>query len=298
MNIEYLKGGDLVAIAFVAKYITLKMCDFAIIQLKLAGFNLFPINKKILKREGMFSGKEEDRVGYFQQLLDHPNIKAIFFARGGYGSIKILDQLNFDKFQENPKWLVGFSDVTTILSHLKSNYNFPVVHGPMIFNFQRSSKKSLAFLFDGLQGNFTKIQFSSHSLNRKGIVEAEIVGGNLSILCSLLGSSSFPNLEGKILFIEDVDEYLYSIDRMLYSLNRARAFHNLSGLIVGKFYNIMDNTPSFGASIEELIFNQVKGFNFPVCFNFPAGHVKNNMPIFFGKKVKLCVDRKVELDYK
>ena len=129
IKIEYLKEGDLVAIAFIAKHITLKMCTFSMHILRSEGFKLFPINKKVLNRSGMFSGKEEDRLMYLQKLLDHPNIKGIFFARGGYGSIKILDQLKFNKFQEKPKWLIGFSDITTILSHVTSLYKIPVIHG-------------------------------------------------------------------------------------------------------------------------------------------------------------------------
>ena len=246
----------------------------------------------------MFSGKEEDRLMYLQKLLDHPNIKGIFFARGGYGSIKILDQLKFNKFQENPKWLIGFSDITTILSHVTSLYQIPVIHGPMIYNFKTSSKKALAMLFKGIKGELKTIKTSSYYLNRKGVVESEIVGGNLSILCALLASPSFPITEKKILFIEDVDEYMYTIDRMLYSLKRANVFNKLSGLIVGKFANILDNKPVFGSSLEELIFNHVKHFDFPVCFNFPCGHIKNNFPIFFGKKVRLTIKEKVELQYK
>ncbi len=298
INIEYLKKGDLVAIAFVAKYIKLQMCKFSIDRLKTEGFNILKIDQKILKRSGMFSGKEDDRIEHFQSLLDDPNIRAIFFARGGYGTIKIIDKLRFDKFYNHPKWLVGFSDITTIFAHINYYYHTPVIHAPMIYNFPYSSKKSLAMLFKGLKGRPQSIQIKSHYLNKPGLVESEIIGGNLSILCSLLGSRSFPRTEKKILFIEDVDEYIYSIDRMLNSLKRANVFNKLSGLIVGQFNYISDNKPLFGCSLEELIYNHMKDFDFPICFNFPSGHIKNNLPIFFKKQVRLQIGNKVVLEYK
>ena len=184
INIEYLKEGDLVAIAFVAKHIKMEMCNYAIRHLKSAGFNLFPIDPKVFKRSGMFSGKEEDRVSYFQTILDDTNIRAIFFARGGFGSIKIIDKLKVDNFYKNPKWLIGFSDITTIFSHINSKIDIPVIHAPMIYNFPTSSKSALSMLFAGLKGELKSIHIKSHYLNRPGLVESEIIGGNLSILCS------------------------------------------------------------------------------------------------------------------
>ena len=298
IKIEYLKKGDLVAIAFVAKHIKLTMCKFSIDRLKLEGFNILEIDKKMLKRSGMFSGKEEDRIEHLQSLLDDSKIRAIFFARGGYGTIRIIDKLRFDEFFKKPKWLIGFSDITTIFSHINYFHYTPVIHAPMIYNFPQSSKKSISMLFNGLKGKLQSIQLKSHYLNRPGFVESEIIGGNLSILCSLLGSKSFPRIEKKILFIEDVDEYMYSIDRMLSSLKRAKVFNELSGLIVGQFNKILDNKPSFDCSLEQLIYNHVKDFDFPICFNFPSGHIKNNLPIFFEKKVKLEIGAKVVLEYK
>jgi len=298
INIEYLKEGDLVAIGFVAKHIKMEMCNNAIAHLKSAGFNLFPVEPKVFKRSGMFSGKEEDRTAYLQALLDDVNIRAIFFARGGFGSIKIIDKLKMDSFYKKPKWLIGFSDITTIFSHINSRLYTPVIHAPMIYNFPTSSKRSLSMLFSGLKGAIKNIKIKSYYLNRSGLVESEIIGGNLSILCSLLGSNSFPVVENKILFLEDVDEYMYSIDRMFSSLRRANVFNKLSGLIIGQFTNISDNKPSYGCSLEQLIYNYIKDYNFPVCFNFPSGHVKNNLPIFFQKRVKLKIDETVELEYK
>ena len=298
IDIEYLKEGDLVSIAFIAKYLDKEICQFAVKYFKKEGFNVLNINDIFLQRNGMFSGSDLDRVNHFQNLLDNRKLKAIFFARGGYGSIRIIDSLNFDNFFNYPKWLIGFSDVTTFISHLNVHHQVPVVHGPMIFNFQESSKTSLSILFSGLKGKHKVIKIPSHNLNREGEVESQIIGGNLSILCSLLGSKSFPSLENKILFIEDVDEYMYSIDRMLFSLKRANVFSKLSGLIVGQFTRISDNKPKFGYTFEELINAQVKGYSFPVCFNFPSGHVKNNLPIFFQKKVFFKVGNEVKLEYK
>jgi len=298
INIEYLNEGDLVAIAFVAKYIDIEMCDFAVQYFKKEGLNILGENKSTLNRNGMFSGSDSDRITHFQSLIDNKKLKAIFFARGGYGSVRIIDRLNFHNFFINPKWLVGFSDTTTFLSHLNTKHQVPVVHAPMVYNFPKSSEASLSMLFSGLKGKLETIKIKGHPLNRKGDVESEIIGGNLSILCSLVGSKSFPAVENKILFIEDVDEYIYSIDRMLFTLNRANVFSKLSGLIIGQFTKISDNNPKFGSSLKEIIHDHIKDYNFPVCFDFPSGHVENNLPIFFQKKVRLNIDNEVKLDYK
>ncbi len=296
-HLEYLKKGDLVAVVSIAKYITKGECRFATQYIEKKGLKVFNLKKTILSRRGMFSGSDEERINLLQLILDSSNIKAIFFARGGYGSIRILDELNFDQFVKNPKWLIGFSDITVFLSHVSKSFNLPTIHAPMPYNFPNTSKKSLQELFDLLFGVRKSIKISSNKYNRLGMCKGKLIGGNLSILTSLLGSNSFPETKGNILLLEDIGEYLYSIDRMMYSLKRAAVFKNLSGLIIGKFSKINDNTPSFGKNIFQLIINILRDYKFPICFNFPVGHLKNNRPIIFFEDIILKVNESVELIY-
>lgn len=297
IDLEYLKKGDLVSIVSIAKYITKKDCDFALTYIQSKGLNIFPLENTILSREGMFSGTNIKRKELLQSLLDNAKIKAIFFARGGYGSIRILDELNFEKFIKNPKWLIGFSDITVLLSHVSKNYNLPVIHAPMPYNFPMSSKKSLNMLFKLLFGKTYSIKIKSSKHNKQGVVKGKIIGGNLSILCSLLGSKSFPIAKGNILLIEDVGEYLYSIDRMVHSLIRSNVLNNLSGLIVGRFSNTKDNKPRFGQNLYEIILKAFENKNLPICFDFPVGHIRNNMPVFLNKTIMLKIDQYTELRY-
>ena len=297
IHLEYLKKGDLVAIVSIAKYITKKDCQFAIKYIKKEGLNIVNLDKTILSRKGMFSGSNKERTEMLQSILDSSKIKAIFFARGGYGSIRILDKLNFTKFIKSPKWIIGFSDITVFLSHVSKFYNVPTLHSPMPFNFPVTSKKSLKELFNLLFGIKNSIKISSNQHNREGCAKGRLIGGNLSILCSLLNSESFPKTKGNILLIEDVGEYLYSIDRMIYSLKRSGVFQNISGLIIGKFSKTKDNKPAFGQSITEIIIQSLSEYRFPICFDFPVGHVKNNTPVILFHNVKLKVSSFVELIY-
>ena len=296
-HLEYLKKGDLVAIVSVAKYISITDCQLAIRLIKRLGLEVFDIRKTILPRIGMFSGSDEERIEMFQSVLDNKNVKAIFFARGGYGSIRIIDKLNFNKFLINPKWLVGFSDITVFLSHISKNFNLPSIHSPMPINYKESSKKSIKEIFNLLFGRKNKVRIKSNKYNIKGKTKGKLVGGNLSILCSILQSDSFPDYKGNILLIEDVGEYLYSIDRMVHSLKRSGVFNNISGLIVGRFTEIKDNKPSFGQNIKEIITHAVKEYKIPVCFDFPLGHVKNNTPVILNEEMILNVSSFVELIY-
>ena len=296
-HLEYLKKGDLVAIVSVAKYILRNDCQFAIRLITRAGLKVFDIRKTILSRKGMFSGSDKERVEMLQSVLDNKNVKAIFFARGGYGSIRIIDKLDFNKFLINPKWLVGFSDITVFLSHISKNFNTPSIHSPMPINYKESSKKSVNELFNLLFGRKNKIRIKSNKYNVKGEAKGKLVGGNLSILCSILQSNSFPDYKGNILLIEDVGEYLYSIDRMVYSLKRSGVFNNISGLIVGRFTEIKDNKPAFGQTIKEIIIHAIRDYKFPVCFDFPLGHVKNNTPVILNEEIILNVSSFVELIY-
>jgi muramoyltetrapeptide carboxypeptidase len=224
----------------------------------------------------------------FQEYLDNDQIEAIWFARGGYGSIRIIDKLDFTQFIQHPKWLMGFSDTTVIHGKL-SRLGVPSLHSPMPFYFANKTPEAKQSLLDALTGKPIRYEIPSHPLNRMGEIEGEIVGGNLSVLHSMIGSNTFPDVEGKILFIEDVDEYIYHIDRMMHALKRAGKLDNLKGLIVGGLTQIHDNAHPFGMSVEEVIAEAVAEYDYPLCFNFPAGHLDDNRVLVFGQKVKINV---------
>ena len=236
-----------------------------------------------------FSGTLEQRSIDLQNMIDDDSIKAILCARGGYGTDQIIDNIDFSKLKNNPKWIVGYSDVTVLHSHL-NKLGIASLHATMPINFKTNAKESLASLKNGLFGNENNILCGPHPFNKFGKVEAEVVGGNLSILYSLLGSNSDVDTDGKILFIEDLDEYLYHIDRMMMNLKRNGKLKNLKALIIGGMSDMNDNTIPFGKTAEEIILEYIKEFDFPVCFNFPAGHLDDNRTLVFGKECTLEIN--------
>ncbi len=247
------------------------------------------LGENIFNQNNHFAGTDEERKNDFQKALDNPNIKAIWCARGGYGSVRILDKLNFTEFKKNPKWIIGYSDITAFHSHL-NNLGIETIHSMMPISLEdylpnetiESFKKSIF-------GEKLKYKIPSSKYNRIGEVSGELIGGNISILTSMLGSESRMNTGNKILFIEEIGEYKYSIDRMLQSLKRAGYFKNLKAIIVGDISNIKKNTPSWGSSIEELILNVVPK-NIPILFNFPAGHELDNRALILGRTINLKID--------
>ena len=236
-------------------------------------------------------GTDKERLDDLQNMLNNPDIRAIIAARGGYGTVRIIDQLNFNTFMEQPKWLIGFSDFTYLHTVLNSNIGIETIHGIMPITFEKSTPEALESLRKCLFGESLEYHFSSHKLNRPGTIEGEIVGGNLSILYSLLGTKTIVNTSNSILFIEDLDEYLYHIDRMMMALKRANKLSNLRGLIVGGMTEMKDNTIPYGKTAEEIILEHVAEYNYPVCFDFPAGHIEDNRSILMGKKAKLFVQK-------
>ena len=255
-------------------------------------------SNNLFDQKDIFSGTKDQRVQYFQKALDNPKTKAIFFVRGGYGSIQIIDDIDFSSFSKNPKWLVGFSDITTILMHVYSQYRINSIHGPMPFNFQKTESVSINNIFNLLRGNFKNTEFPAHKLNKTGISSGILIGGNLSVLCSLVGSPSFTRTHhDTILFIEDVDEYIYHIERMMYMLSRSGFLGRIKGLIVGKMTDIRDNQIAFGQTVYQSINTITKQYNYPVCFNAPIGHSKNNNPIIVGAKIRLDVNSKCSKIY-
>ena len=240
-----------------------------------------------------FAGNDFERKMDLQKYLDNPDVKAIFAARGGYGCVRIIDQLDFSTFNKNPKWIIGFSDITVLHSHIHATSGIPTLHGQMPVCFETGSSESLESLKNALFGHPVRISYTSQAvLSRPGKAEGILVGGNLSLLHSLLGSDSDYNYDGKILFIEDVGEKYYNIDRMLWTLKRAKKFEKLNGLIVGGFTEMIDTDPSFGASTEEIIYRKVKDLPYPVAFDFPAGHIDDNRAIILGATCLLEINQR------
>ena len=287
MVIPYLKEGSKIGIVAPARKVTPEEMQYAINWLEEQGFE--PVyDDRLFAEHHIFAGEDDFRAAVFQEYLDNEQIEAIWFARGGYGSIRIIDQLDFTKFLQHPKWVIGFSDTTVIHGKL-NRLGVPSLHASMPFFFANKTQESKQSLLDALLGKPLHYVFPAHKMNRIGQMEAEIVGGNLSVLHSMIGSNTFPNVEGKILFIEEVDEYIYHIDRMMHALKRAGKLEHLKGLIVGGLTQIHDNPDPFGMSVEEVIAEAVSAYDYPICFGFPAGHFDDNRAVVFGQKAKVEV---------
>ena len=248
------------------------------------------IGKTIGLDNNQLAGTDAERAADFQQQLDNPNIKAIWCVRGGYGTVRMIDLLDFTKFKQSPKWIVGFSDVTVIHSYINT-LNIATIHGAMPITVGKASVESIESLRKSLFGESLNYEIPFDAANRLGNTKGEIVGGNLSILYSLMGSNAQIDCKGKILFIEDLDEYLYHIDRMMMSLKRCGCFDGLNGLIVGTMTKMKDNDIPWGKNANQIIEDVTKGYSFPVLYNFPAGHFRDNRALIFGKQVSLEINK-------
>ena len=222
----------------------------------------------IFDEHHQYAGTDEQRIQGFQELLDNDAVKAIICARGGYGCVRIIDKLNFAGFEARPKWITGYSDLTVFHSHIHTNFGVETLHATMAIYVPTNTDDALGKLQKGLVGEKISYKVTTHELNRKGKARGIITGGNLSIVYALSGSVSDIDTRGKILFIEDLEEYLYHIDRMMMQLKRSGKLSNLAGLIVGGMNNMNDNAVPFGKSAYEIISEAVSGYNYPVCFNF------------------------------
>jgi muramoyltetrapeptide carboxypeptidase len=249
------------------------------------------------QEDHQFSGTTAQRVSDLQLAMDDESVKAIFCARGGYGTVKIIDALDFSTFQKRPKWIVGYSDVTVLHNHINQSFSIETLHATMPINFLTHSKESEESLKKVLFGEALSYEFGSHQLNRCGTATGEMVGGNLSILYSLTGTNSQVDTNGRILFIEDLDEYLYHIDRMLMNLKRAGILSRLTGLVVGGMSAMNDNAIPYGKTAKEIILEAVSDFDYPVCFDFPAGHLADNRALIMGRKVTLKVAESCSLKF-
>jgi muramoyltetrapeptide carboxypeptidase len=255
------------------------------------GHNLF-------KQYNSFAGTEKERLSDLQKGLDNPNIKMIWAARGGYGTVRIIDDLNFTKFKKHPKWIVGFSDIT-VLHNKTHNLGFQTIHGqmPSTIDLRDSSQQeAIASLKNTLFGKKIKYVLDANKNNKKGKAQGILVGGNLSILCSMLGSNTSIDTRNKIIFIEDVSEPLYNIDRMIISLERAGYFKNAQGLIVGDFSLKPNESNPFGKTLEKIVIEALNGTDFPIIFDFPAGHLNDNRAIILGREIKInCTSKKAAI---
>ena len=272
--------GDNIGIISTARKINYKELKPAINILEKWGFNIV-LGNNLFEQDHQFAGNVEQRSADLQEMIDNKEIKAILCARGGYGTVQIIDCIDFSALKSNPKWIIGFSDITVLHSHL-NNLGISTLHATMPINFTKNSNMSLESLRTTLLGKSNIVECKSHNFNRIGKIEGDIVGGNLSILYSLLGSESDLDTKGKILLIEDLDEYLYHVDRMLMNLKRNGKLTNLKGLIVGGMEAMNDNDISFGFSAYEIISKHVQEYCYPVCFNFPVGHIEDNRCIKLG----------------
>ena len=286
----YLKEGDTIGMLCPSGFMPFEKAQKCIDVLQQWGFKV-QVGKTLGNQYNYFSGTDEERLHDLQVLLDDENVKAIFCARGGYGLSRIIDKINFKKFVQQPKWIIGYSDITLLHAHIFSNFNIASLHAPMAaaFNEIEESEIYIQSIFDSLTGKHQSYKIPSHHLNRNGICEGELVGGNLALLAHIIGSSSDLNTKNKILFIEDIGEYKYNIDRMLMQLKHAGKLHALAGLIVGSFNEIKDTLIPFGQDLKEMIFDAVKEYNYPVCFDFPVGHVKENYALKIGAEFKFTV---------
>ncbi|MGB4397817.1 MAG: LD-carboxypeptidase [Daejeonella sp.] len=292
----YLNPGDTVAITCPAKSLPVPIDD-AVALIESWGLKVV-LGETVHSSWNQFAGTDELRAADFQRFLDNHSVKAIFAARGGYGTIRIIDAIDFSGFEANPKWIIGFSDITILHSHIQAVYNTQSIHGQMPLTIPDGSKISLETLRKALFNEPFGYTYESLVENRSGEGSGILTGGNLTLLQMMSGSVSEQDYKGKILFLEDVGEYLYSIDRMILSLKRAGILAGLRGLLIGGFTDLKDNDIPFGQTAEEIIIGHVKEYDYPVCFNFPAGHIEDNRALIFGREVSLQVeDKLVTLKY-
>jgi len=287
----FLKKGDIIGITATARKISVDELKSAVNLIESKGYQV-QFAPHLFAIDNQFAGSDEQRKNDIQTLIDDKNVKAILIARGGYGTMRIIDDINFDPLQQNPKWLIGYSDVTAIHSALHL-HNITTLHATMPINFDKN-EEATATLFKVIEGqkinyNYSYEQLLNKSLYKKGLAQAPLIGGNLSLIYAMQGSKTDIDTKGKILFLEDLDEYLYHIDRMILSLKRAGKFDNLAGLIIGGMSDMKDNLIPFGQGAEEIIAYHLKDKNYPICFDFPCGHIERNLALPLGSLATLSI---------
>lgn len=287
----YLSPGDTIGIMCPSGYMPAEKSSTCIHILKEWGYRVKEGNT-IKSQYHYFSGTDEERLSDLQQMLDDNEVKAILFARGGYGITRIVDKINFKKFAKRPKWIVGYSDITLLHSHIFKQYKISTLHAPMAAAFNDGGYENpyILSLKNALAGEKTNIHLPYHPLNKKGQAVGKLIGGNLSLLAHITGTKSQVKMKGKILFLEDIGEYIYHIDRMMYQLKRSGQLEELSGLIIGGFTDMKDTIIPFGKDVYQTISDLVKDYSYPVCFNFPVGHQTENFALKMGVEHHLFVE--------
>ncbi len=294
----YLQAGDTIGITCPSGFILEKDIQPSVEQIQSWGFKIVT-GSTVGKREFTFGGTDEERRKDFQDMIDNPEVKAILCARGGYGVVRIIDQLDFSSFKKNPKWVIGFSDITVFHNHLHTNAHVATIHSKMCNSFPDDWSKAepvqietILSIKKALLGEKMEYKVNADEKNRPGNAEGLLVGGNLKMIETLAGTASDISTDDKILFVEDVGEALYNIDRMFCNLKRTGKLTHLKGLLIGGFTGIKEETPdeAFGRTVYEIVYEKVKEFDYPVCFGFPVGHQRNNFAYKCGVKHKLSVD--------
>lgn len=286
---RYLKAGDTVGITAPAGYITAEEIQPAVSLMETWGYKI-SIGDTIGKKDFTFAGTDEERLDDLQKMLDDPKIKAIMCARGGYGAVRIIDKIKWEKFKARPKWIIGFSDITVLHTHINRNFGIATIHSKMCNSFPDDWSKAepiqietIESINKALKGEKMKYDATPNANNRTGMADGVLIGGNLKTIETLAASPSDIQTGGKILFVEDTGEYMYSIDRMFWCLKRSGKLSHLKGLIVGGFKVKTDpDTEDFGKTLEEIVLEKVKPYKYPVCFDFPVGHQRNNFALKCG----------------
>ena len=283
---SYLKKGDTVAIIATARKVSKEEIQSAVTFFESYGLCVL-FGKNLFESSNQYAGTDAQRAEDLQWALNDKNIKAVIVARGGYGSIRLMEYIDFTEFKKHPKWVVGYSDVTVLHSAIH-NIGVASLHATMPLNFSKNQEATRS-LIKALMGKLTEIEAEENYSNIVGTVRGQLVGGNLSLLYALSGTPYDIDTRDKILFIEDLDEYLYHLDRMMMQLKLSGKLSCLKGLIVGGMTDMKDNAIPFGKFPEEIILDAVKDYDYPVCFGFPAGHIDKNLSIYFGREVELNV---------
>lgn len=285
----YLKQGDKIALISTARKVSMEEMEFGISVLRSWGLEVI-LGKTIGIESDQYAGDDEQRAADFQYFLDRSDIKGIIMARGGYGTVRILDKINFNTFVNNPKWIIGYSDYTYLFNYINQYYGIQTLHASMPINFKTNTDFALKSLQDALFGIHLQYEFEGEIINPLPTIEGEILGGNLSILYAMLGTTNGMNFDHKILFLEDVGEYYYHIDRMMMSFIQSNKLNNLKALVVGGFTEMNDNTVPFGKSSQEIIAEHCSKFGYPIIFNAPFGHIDNNGALKLGTNIKILIN--------
>jgi len=286
---SYLKQGDTIGIVAPAGYMPFEKMETCVNTLQDWGYTVKLGDTTHSNSSNYFSGTDDERLADIQQMLDDRNVKAILFARGGYGVSRIIDRINFKRFKRSPKWLIGYSDITVLHSHVFSRYGIATMHAPMAAAFNDGENEYILSLKNAISGAKADYHSAAHEFNRSGEVTGRLVGGNLTLLAHAVGTPSDLNTKRKILFIEDIGEYLYNIDRMFLQLKRSGKLNKIAALVVGGFSDNKDTERPYGKTVEEIIYDQIKEYKFPVCFNFPVSHEKENYALKIGVEYRLSI---------